>query len=47
MAYIPSVRVLKEGGYEGDTSMTYYGLPTKWSPAIEDLIVHKVLELAR
>jgi neutral ceramidase len=39
MAYIPSARVLKEGGYEGATSMIYYGLPTTWSPRIEDLIV--------
>src|SRR5690606_12417915 len=28
MAYIPSLRVLKEGGYEGATSMIYYGQPT-------------------
>ncbi|MBY0512401.1 MAG: neutral/alkaline non-lysosomal ceramidase N-terminal domain-containing protein, partial [Gemmataceae bacterium] len=28
MAYIPSVRVLKEGGYEADSSMIYYGMPT-------------------
>ena len=46
MAYIPSARVLKEGGYEADSSMIYYGLPTKWAPAIEDIIVNKVRELA-
>ncbi|HJZ53615.1 MAG TPA: neutral/alkaline non-lysosomal ceramidase N-terminal domain-containing protein [Gemmataceae bacterium] len=46
MAYIPSERVLKEGGYEGDTSMIPYGLPTKWAPGIEDAIVSKVKELA-
>ncbi len=39
MAYIPSLRVLKEGGYEGDTSMIYYGLPTAWGPRIEEMIV--------
>ena len=33
------VRVLKEGGYEGATSMVYYGLPTVWSPRIEEIIV--------
>ncbi|MCB1065632.1 MAG: neutral/alkaline non-lysosomal ceramidase N-terminal domain-containing protein, partial [Verrucomicrobiae bacterium] len=27
MAYIPSLRVLKEGGYEGGGSNVYYGLP--------------------
>ncbi|HJT76861.1 MAG TPA: neutral/alkaline non-lysosomal ceramidase N-terminal domain-containing protein [Gemmataceae bacterium] len=47
MAYIPSRRVLREGGYEADSSMIYYGLPTKWSPAIEDLIVGKVHDLVR
>jgi hypothetical protein len=42
MAYIPSLRVLKEGGYEGDTSMIYYGLPCAWGPRIEELIVGEV-----
>jgi len=47
MAYIPSARVLKEGGYEADSSQIYYGHPTRWSPAIEDRIVAKVHELAK
>jgi Neutral/alkaline non-lysosomal ceramidase, N-terminal len=47
MAYIPSARVLKEGGYEADSSQIYYGQPTRWAPAIEDKIVNKVLELAK
>lgn len=47
MAYIPSLRVLKEGGYEGDTSMIYYGKPTKWGPDIEEKIVAKVHELVK
>lgn len=47
MAYIPSARVVREGGYEGDSSMVYYGLPTKWSPDIEDKIVDKVHELVK
>lgn len=38
MGYIPSVRVLEEGGYEGETSQRVYGLPAKWDPAIESLI---------
>lgn len=42
MAYIPSLRVLKEGGYEGATSMIYYGQPTVWGPSIEDRIVTQV-----
>jgi hypothetical protein len=44
MAYIPSLRVLKEGGYEGGGAMVYYGLPTVWSPKVEDAIVAAVHE---
>jgi hypothetical protein len=47
MAYIPSVRVLREGGYEGDTSMIYYGMPSKWAPAVEGRIVGKARELVK
>lgn len=39
MAYIPSHKVLTEGGYEGLTSMVYYGHPSPWAPAVEDMIV--------
>ncbi|WP_197455762.1 neutral/alkaline non-lysosomal ceramidase N-terminal domain-containing protein [Stieleria neptunia] len=42
MAYIPSRRVLQEGGYEGGTSMVYYGLPAHWSPEVERHIVDEV-----
>ena len=42
MAYIPSVRVLKEGGYEGGGAMVYYGLPAVWGTKVEDLIVEEV-----
>ena len=44
MAYIPSLRVLKEGGYEGASSMIYYGLPTVWGTKIEEVIVAAVHE---
>ncbi len=47
MSYIPSARVVKEGGYEGESSQIYYGFPTKWSPKIEDIIVNKALELSK
>ncbi len=46
MAYIPSRRVLGEGGYEGGGSMIYYGLPTVWSPRLELMIVNDVLAQA-
>jgi hypothetical protein len=42
MAYIPSLRVLKEGGYEGGGAMVYYGQPTTWSPRVEETIVGAV-----
>lgn len=42
MAYIPSRRVLREGGYEGGGAMVYYGLPTVWAPEVEDAIVREV-----
>ncbi len=47
MAYIPSARVLKEGGYEADSSQVYYGMPGQWSPAIEERIVAKVHDLVK
>ncbi len=42
MAYIPSRRVLAEGGYEGGGAMVYYGRPTIWSPEIENDIANEV-----
>lgn len=46
MAYIPSVRVLREGGYEGAFSQHVYGLPSTWSATIEENIIREVVELA-
>src|SRR5262249_17957504 len=37
--YIPSVRILKEGGYEGGGAMIYYDRPTRFAPAVEDVII--------
>jgi hypothetical protein len=45
MAYVASERVLKEGGYEADSSMIYYGLPSRWAPGVEDKVVAKAREL--
>jgi neutral ceramidase len=47
MAYIPSERVLEEGGYEGDTSMIYYQLPAKWKTGLENQIVNECIRLAK
>lgn len=43
MAYIPSRRVLIEGGYEGATAMIYYGLPSAWAGDVEEKIVAEVV----
>jgi neutral ceramidase len=39
MAYIPSLKVLREGGYEGGGSNAYYGIPSLWADSIEETIV--------
>jgi neutral ceramidase len=39
MTYIPSARVLKEGGYEGGGAMIPYGQPAlRWADDVEELI---------
>jgi neutral ceramidase len=38
MSYIPSVRVLHEGGYEADDSMIYYGLAGPYADDVESRI---------
>ncbi len=40
--YIPSERVLTEGGYEGGGAMVYYGQPTRFRPGLEDALVAAV-----
>jgi neutral ceramidase len=44
--YVPSVRVLREGGYEGGDAMIYYGRPGPFTEAVERLIVGEVRRLA-
>ncbi|MCA9171653.1 MAG: hypothetical protein KDB23_28495, partial [Planctomycetales bacterium] len=45
MAYIPSRRVLQEGGYEGGGAMVYYGLPAAWAPTVEADIIQAASRL--
>jgi hypothetical protein len=45
--YIPSVRVLREGGYEGATSITGSNQSVPWRADIEMIIIRNVLDLAR
>ena len=44
-SYIPSRRILREGGYEAEFSQIYYGLPASYAPGIEDQIVAEVHQL--
>ena len=41
-AYIPSLRVLKEGGYEGGGAMIAYGQPAPFTPAVEGIVAKGV-----
>ena len=46
MGYVPSLRVLKEGGYEPVESTIYYGLPGPFADDVEETIfetIHQVL----
>jgi putative membrane-bound dehydrogenase-like protein len=40
--YIPSERVLREGGYEGEGAMVYYDRPNRLAPGLEQKIVDAV-----
>jgi len=40
--YIPSERILKEGGYEGGGAMVYYSQPTRLAPGVEQIIMDAV-----
>jgi len=45
--YVPTVRVLREGGYEGGDAMRYTPLPGPFAPSVEERIltaVHKLVE---
>jgi hypothetical protein len=46
-AYVPSARILLEGGYEADYSTIYYGLPTRFDNRVEEVLIGKVHELVK
>jgi len=43
--YVPSLRVLREGGYEGGDAMIYYARPGPFDEQVEELIIGKVDQL--
>src|SRR5579862_3922622 len=47
MSYIPSLRVLKEGGYEADTSMIYYGMPGPYDEDVEERIFGAIAQVMK
>lgn len=47
MSYIPTAKILLEGGYEGASSQMVYGLPNTWKPDIEMVILQEVLRVAK
>lgn len=47
LSYIPSLRVLREGGYEGVEDMDEYGLPAPYAEDLEERIAKKVDELMK
>jgi len=46
VAYIPSVTIIEEGGYEGLISQMVYGLPSTWKADIESMIIQEIVRLA-
>jgi hypothetical protein len=44
-AYVPSRRVLEEGGYEAGGAMTYYGHPGPFATEVEEVLVRRVHDL--
>ena len=47
LSYVPSLRVLKEGGYEGDSGMAEYGHRAPYTESVEKQISKKVAELVK
>jgi hypothetical protein len=47
LAYIPSLRVLREGGYEGADAMIYFGRTGPFSEAVEETIVERTAHLVK
>jgi len=47
MCYIPTKKVLQEGGYEAEANMIYYGMPGPFAESVEEKIfttIHEVME---
>lgn len=40
--YLPSERILEEGGYEGGDAMIYYDVPQRFAPGLEEKVISEV-----
>lgn len=47
MCYIPSLRVLREGGYEAADSMIYYGMPGPFQEDVEERVMAAVAKVLK
>lgn len=47
MCYIPTVRILREGGYEPCDSMVYYGQPGPFAESVEETIFQAIRQVMR
>jgi neutral ceramidase len=47
MSYIPSQRILTEGGYEAVDSMIFYGLPGPYADDVEDRVINGLKTVLR
>lgn len=45
IAYIPTMQILEEGGYEAESSCPLFGLPSPFKPAIENLLKDAVKKM--
>jgi hypothetical protein len=45
MAYLPSQRVLNEGGYEAVDNMIYYGLPGPFAENVEETVFRVIYQV--
>lgn len=43
--YIPSARIVKEGGYEADSSLIYYSIYGPFKPAVEETVFDCITQL--
>jgi len=47
MCYIPSKRVLLEGGYEAVDNMINYGMPGPFTPTVEDRVFKSIQKVMK